>query len=290
MLPTRIYLSGGGICAMAHVGALLELSNHIPLKMIKEWMGVSAGSLVAMCICIGFTLEELYDFSVHFDFTNIKEVDSVPGWILHFGMDTGERLHRLIDACLHVKGLSSDFTFKECLDQFGISLKILATDLNTAEGKIFSPELTPNYKISNAVRASMSYPYYFQPFICPETGHHYIDGGVISNYPLFIIPKEEHPQTLSIQIRIPLQKNEDLSQLELDKLVIRPLFIALNEKTNIEITLYDVKCIKIQLEDVNVLDFSFNDEIKNKIVQNGKDAVKEYMKSIPKPQRRNSFS
>jgi NTE family protein len=290
MLPTRIYLSGGGICAMAHVGALLELSKHIPLKMIKEWMGVSAGSLVAMCICIGFTLEELYDLSVRFDFTNIKEVDSVPGWILHFGMDTGERLHRLINACLHIKGLSSDFTFKECYDRFGVSLKILATNLNNAEGKIFSPELTPDYKISNAVRASMSYPYYFQPFICPESGHHYIDGGVISNYPLFIIPKEEHSKTLSIQIRIPLQKKEDLSELEIEKLVIRPLFIALNEKTNIEITLYDVKCIKIQLDNVNVLDFSFNDEIKNGIVQKGRDAVKEYMETIPKPKRRNSFS
>jgi NTE family protein len=290
MLPTRIYLSGGGICAMAHVGALLELSKHIPLKMIKEWMGVSAGSLVAMCICIGFTLEELYDLSVRFDFTNIKEVDSVPGWILHFGMDTGERLHRLINACLHIKGLSSDFTFKECYDCFGVSLKILATNLNHAEGKIFSPELTPDYKISNAVRASMSYPYYFQPFICPESGHHYIDGGVISNYPLFIIPKEEHSKTLSIQIRIPLQKKEDLSDLEIEKLVIRPLYIALNEKTNIEITLYDVKCIKIQLDDVNVLDFSFNDEIKNGIVQKGRDAVKEYMETIPKPKRRNSFS
>lgn len=290
MLPTRIYLSGGGICAMAHVGALLELSKHIPLKIIKEWMGVSAGSLVAMCIAIGFTLDELYEFSVRFDFTNIKEVDSVPGWILHFGMDTGERLHRLINACLHIKGLSSDFTFKECYDQFGISLKILATDLNDSEAKIFSPDLTPNYKISNAVRASMSYPYYFQPFICPETNHRYIDGGVISNYPLFIIPKEEHCKTLAIVIRIPLQKKEDLSELDIDKLVIRPLFIALNEKTNIELTLYDVKCIKIHLGDVNVLDFSFNEEIKNEIVQKGRDAVKEYMDSYPKPQRRKSFS
>ena len=60
MLPHRIYLSGGGMCAIAHVGALIELSNRIPLKAVKEWMGVSAGSLVAMCLCIGFTLDELY--------------------------------------------------------------------------------------------------------------------------------------------------------------------------------------------------------------------------------------
>ena len=48
MFPRRIYLSGGGMCAIAHVGALLEIATHIPLKMIKEWMGVSAGSFVSM--------------------------------------------------------------------------------------------------------------------------------------------------------------------------------------------------------------------------------------------------
>lgn len=78
MLPHRIYLSGGGMCAMAHVGALVELSNTITIHTIKEWMGVSAGSLIAMCLSIGYTLEETYDISVRFDFTAIKEVDSIP--------------------------------------------------------------------------------------------------------------------------------------------------------------------------------------------------------------------
>ena len=60
MLPHRIYLSGGGMCAIAHVGVLMELSKRMPLKAVKEWMGVSAGALIAMCQCIGFTLDELY--------------------------------------------------------------------------------------------------------------------------------------------------------------------------------------------------------------------------------------
>ena len=103
MIPTRIYLSGGGICAMAHVGALMELAPHIPLHAIKEWMGVSAGSFVSLCLAIGYTLEETYEIAVRFDFTQIKEMDSIQGWILHFGLDTGERLLRLVHACLHVK-------------------------------------------------------------------------------------------------------------------------------------------------------------------------------------------
>ena len=289
MLPHRIYLSGGGMCAIAHVGALMELSKRIPLKAVKEWMGVSAGSLLAMGLCIGFTLDELYKLCVEFDFTNIKEYDSVPGWLLHFGIDTGEKLHRLIEACLHVKGLSSDFTFKECYEKFGKSLRIVASDLNDAKSITYCPKHTPNYKVANAVRASMSYPYYFQPLICPETGHHLADGGVISNYPLFVLPKEEHMRTLSILIRTSIEPQSDLMKLDLEELIMRPIKIILTERTNIEARFYDSQCIQIRLGDLNILEFSFDEKTKNFIVEKGKQAVIEYFKNYPKLRRRYSF-
>jgi NTE family protein len=289
MIPYRIYFSGGGICAMAHVGALIELSKHVPLHAIKEWMGVSAGSLVAMCLCIGFTLDELLEFCVRFDFTHIKEMDSVPGWILHFGMDTGERLHRLIQACLHVKGLSSEFTFQECLTQCGVSLRIVATDINDAAPVIFSPTTTPHYCIADAVRASMSVPYYFQPFICPESGHYLMDGGVISNHPLFVLPDEEHRRTLSILIRTSIEKIENAGEMEMDEFMMRPLNIVLIEKNKMESRFYDARCIQIMLGELNILDFSMNDDTKQMIIQKGKEAVIQFMR-YHIPQRRHSIS
>jgi NTE family protein len=289
MLPYRIYLSGGGVCAMAHVGALHELSHHVPLHTIKEWMGVSAGSFVAMCLCIGFTMEELMDFSLRFDFTNIKEVDSLPGWLLHFGIDTGDRLHRLIEACLHVKGLPSEFTFEECYQQFGLSLRIVATDLNDAIPVTFSYTDTPQYRISDAVRASMTVPYYFQPFLCPETGHYLVDGGVISNYPLFVLPEEEHVRTISILIRTSVERVEDLMGLGIDELITRPLNVALREKTNIETRFYDAGCIQIILGELNILEFSMDEATKNRIIQMGTEAVQNYFRNRPIIRRRNSI-
>jgi NTE family protein len=290
MLPHRIYLSGGGMCAIAHVGALIELSKHMPLKAIKEWMGVSAGSLVALCLCIGFTLDELYKVCIEFDFTNIKEYDSVPGWLLHFGIDTGERLHKLIEACLHVKGLSSEFTFKECYEKFGKSLRIVATDLNDAKSITYCYKETPNYRVADAVRASMSYPYYFQPFVCPESGHYLADGGVISNYPLFVLPKEEHVRTLSILIRTSIKKHENLMDANIEDIIMLPIQIVLTERTNIEARFYDSQCIQIKLGNLNILEFSFDEETKNFIVEKGKEAVSDYFKNYPKPQRRYSVS
>jgi NTE family protein len=290
MLPHRIYLSGGGMCAIAHVGALIELSKHIPLKAVKEWMGVSAGSLVAMCICIGFTLEELTEICVKFDFTNIKEYDSVPGWLLHFGIDTGERLQKLVEACLHVKGLSSELTFKECQTKFGRSLRVVVTDLNNAESKTFCPSSTPDYRIADAVRASMSYPYYFQPFICPQTNHYLSDGAIISNYPLFVLPRQEHARTLSILIRTSIEKNENLMDLPIEDIIGRPIKIVLTERTNIEARFYDSHCIQVRLGNLNTMEFAFDEETKNFIIKRGKDAIEEYLKTQPRPQRRHSVN
>jgi predicted acylesterase/phospholipase RssA len=289
MFPTRIYLSGGGICGVAHVGALQELAEHIPLTAIKEWMGVSAGSLMAMCLAIGFTLDELYDFSTRFDFTHIQHPDSPTGWILHMGMDTGERLQRLVNACLHVKGLPSDLTFHDLHQRFGVSLLVLATDLNLAKGVAFSPKETPNYPVAVAVCASMSYPYYYQPLVCPQTGHSLIDGGVTSNYPLYLVPKEERPRTLSILLRLSIQEAETLEDLSPEHLLVRPLSVALTEKTNMEVLMYDVECIRIPLGDMNVLDFSLSEDVKKDLVVKGRDAVRDWIRCRPKPERRKSF-
>jgi predicted acylesterase/phospholipase RssA len=289
-LPTRIYLSGGGICAMAHVGALKELRKHMTFKTVKEWMGVSAGALVAMCLCIGFTLEELEHFSVKFDFENIKEYDTIPGWILHFGIDTGERLHKLVNACLHVKGISEDITFSECLIKFGKNLRVLATDLNSAELRTFSATETPNYRISDAVRASMSYPYYFQPFRCPETSHFLSDGGIVSNYPLFTLTEWERNRTLSILIRSTVNKILDIDEIPLENAIMRPIAIVLNERTGIEAKLYNSPCIHIMLDTQNILDFALEEDKKEIIIKKGIEAVNSYLKHHPRPQRRYSVS
>jgi NTE family protein len=290
MIPHRIYLSGGGMCAIAHVGALIELSKHIPLKAVREWMGVSAGALMAMCVVIGFTLDELKDFAVRFDFSNIREYDSVPGWILHFGIDTGDRLQKLVEALLHVKGLSSELTFKECYEKFGLSLRTVATDLNDGRAISYSPKETPDYKVADAVRASMSFPYYFQPFICPVTGHYLADGGVISNYPLFVLPEEEHSRTLSLLINSGIEKLDDMVDAGIENIVIRPLRMTLLAKQELERKFYESQSIEIMLPNLNILEFSYNEETKNSIIESGISGVKKYLEGVKKPIRRHSVS
>jgi NTE family protein len=245
---------------------------------------------MAMCVVIGFTLDELKDFAVRFDFSNIREYDSVPGWILHFGIDTGDRLQKLVEALLHVKGLSSELTFKECYEKFGLSLRTVATDLNDGRAISYSPKETPDYKVADAVRASMSFPYYFQPFICPVTGHYLADGGVISNYPLFVLPEEEHSRTLSLLINSGIEKLDDMVDAGIENIVIRPLRMTLLAKQELERKFYESQSIEIMLPNLNILEFSYNEETKNSIIESGISGVKKYLEGVKKPIRRHSVS
>jgi predicted acylesterase/phospholipase RssA len=286
MIPYRIYLSGGGMASITHIGALQELSTHVSLQTIKHWMGVSAGGLLAMCLSIGYTLDELMDLYMRFDFTNLNDVDSISGWVLYFGMDTGDRLYRLITACLHVKGLSSELTFKELYEQYGCSLQIVATDLNDGKPILFGHDTTPAYQVANAVRASASVPYYYQPFICPETGHFLVDGACTSNIPLFMLSKDEQVRTLSILIRTSVERKE---VLEIQDFLLRPLNVFYAQKMHIESAFYDSNCIQIMLDGIDIMDFSLAEEVKREIIQKGKEAVHNYFTIRPKPKRRNSL-
>ena len=286
MIPYRIYLSGGGMASITHIGALQELSTHFSIKAIKHWMGVSAGAMIAMCLAIGYTLEELMELYMRFDFTNVHDMDSVSGWVLYFGMDTGDRLYRLITACLHVKGLSSEITFQEIYEQFGCSLCIVATDLHEGKPILFSHTTTPTYCVADAVRASASVPYYYQPFVCPVTGHFLVDGACTSNIPLFMLSKEEQARTLSLLIRISVEPKE---VLEIQDFLLRPLNVLYAQKMEIESAFYDSNCIQIMLDGIDIMDFALPYDVKEEIIEKGKQAVQLYYRELPTPKRRNSF-
>lgn len=95
--------------------------------------------------------------------------------------------------------LSEGFTFKDLNelsknDSCVKPLRILATDLNRERAIVFSYEKTPNFSVLEAVRASTSYPFVFQPltgkFAGVDDGSVLVDGGLSSNLPSFLFHEE----------------------------------------------------------------------------------------------------
>src|SRR3954471_6456132 len=68
-------------------------------------------------------------------------------------------------------------------------LKVVASNISTGRAVVFSAVDTPEYPIIDAVRASMSYPFVYEPLKTAE-GHRLVDGGLASNLPCFLFARE----------------------------------------------------------------------------------------------------
>lgn len=196
--PRRIVLSGGGMRAVAHIGALQVLEGKGILQHVKEYIGVSAGAFLAFCLTIGFTLKELTHIIQKFDFQLIRNItpETMLNFPTDFGIDNGYNLLNLLHSIMRIKGLTPETTFEQLPKKIGF--RCYATDIYRCTFREFSATKTPSCLVTTALRASMCLPAYFTPIEDPETGHLLIDGGVMNNYPLSFLTSQEQQEALGI--------------------------------------------------------------------------------------------
>jgi NTE family protein len=286
MIPQRILLCGGGVNVTAHLGVLDVLEQKGTLRHVKEWMGVSAGAFLAMSLSIGVTLAELTAFNLEFDFTLLTDPDTAPGWFLNLGYDTGSKLTRVMEAFLREKGLPPTVTFGDLAAKGHKGLRVFAANINTGTLKEFSAHATPGYSVANAVRASMTIPYYYQPFKCPDTGHIYYDGGVISNYPIQYLSDADARNTLGVLFT---HKIDTVEHLELKDILLRPIQIALRSRTILD--KFQDQTIVVPLGSRSSVHFEITKEEKMALIDLGRVAATTFLSSLrKKPVRRYSVS
>jgi len=200
--PLRIVLSGGGIRAVAHSGALKALEEKGMLTAVKEYIGLSAGGLIAFCVAIGYNISQMTTLCQRFDFSSIRtlEIDDMFSFFESYGLDTGARLKRLLESLLKQRGLQADLTYKQLreLRPTAPVLRIFAADVCVVKPKEFSERKTPNASIVMSLMASMCIPGYFVPVKDPETGHHLVDGGALNSSPLAFLTEAEKETAVGI--------------------------------------------------------------------------------------------
>lgn len=204
--PKRICLSGGGIRTLAYIGALEVLEERGLLRNVREYVGVSAGSFVALSLCIGFSLEELKKIALQYDFSVLRNTEFIlPSLNLfeNFGFDNGQNLVRFLEVMLNYKQLNPQITFRELAKQFPTRprMRCYATDLVTCRSREYSLAATPNVSILYALRVSMSIPVYFTALPDPETNHLMTDGAVINTCPMEFLTPDEQNETLALRFR-----------------------------------------------------------------------------------------
>ena len=277
-----LVLSGGGAAGLAHVGVIKALEeNDIPIDYIA---GNSIGALIGGMYAAGYSPEEMSKMLESDEFKNIargrledkyiyyfKQKEDDPSWItLKFDKDT------VLQTSLPTNVISPvalDFKFLELFsgpaasagydfDNLFIPFRCVASNIEDKELVVFRKG-----HLSQAVRASMSYPFYLKPI--RVDGKLLFDGGLYNNFPSDIMYHDFFPDVI-----LGSNVTGNIDPPDEDNLISQIKSMLMN-KTNYSVLCENGVCINPQV-DISLFDFS-NPE---PVIQKGYEQTMSQMEEI----------
>ena len=254
----NLALSGGSVKGLTYLGLVKFLEENPEIYDKLECIaGASIGSIFATYICLQIPYKHLVSF-LHKNMGDFLSFD-----IEHLFEDYGlDRCDYLIEFIGSLMGIYKDLTFKELYNRSKKKLIISATCLSTYETEYFSHETHPDIKVLDAIRASISLPFLFTKV--DINGKIYIDGGILEPIPIQMFDPKE---TLGLWIT---DKSDDYGYKgDFSSLqgFIYNFFVCV--KRNIDIltkTEEKYNILKIELENISVIDFDLSIEKKQELV------------------------
>lgn len=190
----NLALKGGGVKGIAYVGALKELDARGHFRTLERVSGTSAGALVALMVALQLSPEQIEDLMKGLNFKSFKS-----GWnplriFTKYGLYSGDEILKFIHKCYKASSLKLDdnASFSDFVKAGGKDIIVFASNLNQRNINEFSNFNTPDCIVAEAVRASMSIPFFFKSWQFSNgipNDHIYVDGGVMFNYPLSFFDK-----------------------------------------------------------------------------------------------------
>ena len=161
-----IALSGGGVKGLCHAGVLKALEEFgIKPDIIS---GVSAGALVGALYSDGYSPDEIAVCFEEINFRNMTKIRIPEG-----GFFKTDIFQKFLSNKLRAKSF----------EELSIPLRVVATDLDNGRSVTFK-----SGQLIDPIVASCCFPVLFSPKIID--GIHYIDGGVLKNFPVSTIRNE----------------------------------------------------------------------------------------------------
>jgi len=166
---THMILSGAGMAGIAYLGILRYLHQEGYTDRIRHVAGTSMGAFFATLWAVGAPMGDLEGY--------LKEYVSTSANMIISFQDKGDRLIGILK-----EYMPEEATFLDIAKQHGCHLAICASCMDTLEPMFFSVNNSPNIRVIDAVKASMSIPFMFEPVVID--GKRYVDGGLTANTPL----------------------------------------------------------------------------------------------------------
>jgi len=202
---------GGGVRGIAFVGAL-QVAEGEGYRW-KRVAGTSSGSIVASLLAAGYRAKDLKEMMHELDLAQLMRNN---GWMhlpvigrplqlwCKYGLYTIEPLEQWLEDKLAGKGIRTFADMEEG------RLRVVVTDLTAGDMIVFPDDLARcglsprEMTVARAVAMSCTIPYFFQPLRLRVKGRYHlmIDGGVLSNYPVWLFDSKEKPRWPTFGFRL----------------------------------------------------------------------------------------
>lgn len=261
-----LVLSGGGAKGLAHVG-VLKVIDSLGIK-IDYIAGTSMGAVVGGLYASGYSGKQLEAYLKQIDFDvlindrlprasktfyerGIDERYALALPFTNFKIQLPESVSRgqnvfntLTKMTFHVSDIKS-------FDQLPIPFFCIATDIETGEGVVLN-----SGNLAQAISASAAFPTLLQPVNID--GRLYIDGGVVSNYPIDALRAVGVDLVIGVDVQNELASRDELNSAtaiisQISNYRIHQQMSGLIPKTDLYIS--------PKVQNHSVIDFSSSDAI-----------------------------
>lgn len=328
----NLVFKGGGIKAFAYIGALEAFEQHKILSQIERVAGNSAGSIMATLVSFRKSSKETSSIFETLDYSNIASLvaeagldegslipralrekgEQLKGGMgainrlrQNYGLFSGEHIHNWLQEVIaqqcHGNGRATFADFQELGFR---DLHIVATNISAHTTTEFSAARTPNAAVADASMASCSIPFFFEALQFDGEqfgqGDYYVDGGVLTNYPLHIFDTPDYEkgnrhydhgvnwETLGCRLYTPEECGQEIEPINNLPSYVKNLVetLAITEDKTFEHSLIDrLRTINISNCCVDTTDFSVKPGTAkyDELLQAGRSATQEFLEDYRSP-------
>ncbi|HEY6231344.1 MAG TPA: patatin-like phospholipase family protein [Pyrinomonadaceae bacterium] len=198
-MSTHIYpyrnlvFEGGGVKGVAYGGVFEVLEERQITPQIQAVAGTSAGAIAATMMALNYSAEKFLKIMMRLNFEKLEdgcELIAPFRLVRHFGWFKGNYFLKLMETYIEEKTGNARATFRDLVEKYADRhfkrLYIFGTNLTQQAVQKFSYETTPEVAVADAVRISMSIPFFFEARYYEQNGSNdaFCDGGVLNNYPI----------------------------------------------------------------------------------------------------------
>jgi NTE family protein len=288
----KLVFSGGGVKGLVYIGVLKRIEElivernkeessvdfdefkcKIPKFNINTICSVSVGSMFALIYLLKYSYVEILEEILKKNFKKLKDI-KVLNFVSTYGLDSGSGIIKWLETLMIKKGINPSITLSEFYKLTNVDFQIMATNLNKYCYKKFNYKESPDLRVLDAIRMSISIPFIFSAV--NYDNNIYVDGNLIDNYPIKEFDNLDNLLGFKIVNNADVNNvNKNINDLESYILNIFKCYVSQKEKSTVKDE-YKRCTVYINVENINSINIDITVEEKYKLIEIGYKSVSDF--------------